>query len=152
MGSSCLLGRYGASCLPASCLLTQMLAIMPKSHANDLQKISPEFATRLTQLEPQQKIRVIVVLKVTKTENPAQRQSRQERKAAMQALRESAEEAFNNIRVIIEKFNGKLLRESPDLLGSMPIEINAAGVNALAASDFVKAVIEDQAIYSGFRV
>ena len=43
--------------------------------------------------------------------------------------------------------NGNPLSEHPDLLGSIPIEITAAGINALVKSKVVKAVIEDQAIY-----
>jgi hypothetical protein len=56
---------------------------------------------------------------------------------------------LKSIDAIIKHFNGNPLSERPDLLGSIPIEITAAGINALAESDAVKAVIEDQAIYPG---
>jgi hypothetical protein len=39
------------------------------------------------------------------------------------------------------------LVEHPNLLGSLPIEINAAGINALTKSDAVKAVMEDRSVF-----
>lgn len=62
-------------------------------------------------------------------------------------MRESAEEALGNISGIIQRFDGQQLSEHPDLLGSIPIEITVAGINALAESELVKAVIEDRSIY-----
>lgn len=121
---------------------------MPEHNTNNQNKISPEFAARLTDLEPQQKVRVIVLLQVKETENPiGKRQSLTERQAVMQAVREAAEQALGTLDGIIKHFDGQPLVEHPDLLGSIPVEITAAGVNALATSDAVKAVIEDQAIY-----
>jgi hypothetical protein len=124
---------------------------MPEYNANNQNKLSPEFATRLTQLEPQQRVRVIILLQLKEAENLiGKRQSHPERKAAMQAIRDSAEKALGDIDSIIKNFDGQPLVEHPDLLGSIPIEITAAGVNALAKSDAVKAVIEDQAIHQGY--
>jgi sorbitol-specific phosphotransferase system component IIA len=123
--------------------------MMHEQDAPNPSKISPEFATRLTDLEPQQKVRVIVLLQVQNAENSIEkRQSRAERQAAIKAVRESAEQALENIGGIIQRFDGQQLAEHPNLLGSIPVEITAAGVNALAESDAVKAVIEDQAIFS----
>jgi hypothetical protein len=105
-------------------------------------------ATRLTHLEPQQKVRVIVLLQVQNAENSREkRPSRAERQAAIEAVRESAEQALKNIDGIIQRFDGQKLAEHPDLLGSIPVEITADGVNTLAKSDAVKAVIEDQPIF-----
>jgi len=121
---------------------------MPKHDAPNSNKISLEFATRLTNLEPQQKVRVIVLLQLKNAENlNHKRQTRTERQAAIKAIQESAKQALENISDIIYTFDGQQLRESPDLLGSIPIEIKVAGVNALAASEAVKAVMEDQSIY-----
>lgn len=121
---------------------------MHEQDAPNQNKISPEFATRLIHLEPQQKVRVIVLLQVQNAENSIEkRQLRTERQAAIKAVRESAEQALENIGAIIQRFDGQKLAEHPDLLGSIPVEITAAGVNALAESDAVKAVIEDQAIF-----
>ncbi|HEY9601919.1 MAG TPA: hypothetical protein V6C85_09935 [Allocoleopsis sp.] len=122
---------------------------MHEQDAPNQNKISPEFATRLTHIEPQQKVRVIVLLQVQNAENSIEkRPSRGERQAAIKAVRESAEQALENIGGIIQRFDGQQLAEHPNLLGSIPVEITAAGVNALAESDAVKAVIEDQAIFS----
>ncbi|MEJ6481437.1 hypothetical protein N0Y54_08880 [Nostoc punctiforme UO1] len=112
-------------------------------------KVSPEFASRLTNLEPQQKVRVIVLLHVQDAQSSLlnKRQSRSERQAAIKAVRESAKQALGNISGIIQNFEGRSLTEHPDLLGSIPVEITVAGVNALAESEAVKAVIEDQSIY-----
>ncbi|MBH8563706.1 hypothetical protein I8748_16155 [Nostoc sp. CENA67] len=121
---------------------------MHKHDAPNPNKVSPEFASRLSNLEPQQKVRVIVLLQVQDAENLTnKRQSRNERQAAIKAMRESAEQALGNIVEIIQKFDGQQLSEHADLLGSILIEITVAGVNALAESKAVKAVIEDQSIY-----
>lgn len=123
---------------------------MSEQSITNQSKVSPEFAARLTQLEPQEKIRVIILLKVKEAENyTGERQSRAERQAMIKALQESAEQSLESIDAIIKHFNGNPLSEHPDLLGSISIEITAAGISALAESNAVKAVIEDQAIYPG---
>ncbi|MEL7355907.1 MAG: hypothetical protein AAFN40_05045 [Cyanobacteria bacterium J06560_6] len=112
-------------------------------------KISPEFAARLAQLESKEKVRVIVLLQVKDVEtHGGKRQSRAERQANMKALRKSAEYSLDEIEKIIKRFDGHPLVKEPNLLGSIPIEITSTGVDALSKSDAVKAVIEDQAIYS----
>lgn len=123
---------------------------MSKRSVNNQSKISPEFAARLTQLEPQEKVHAIVLLQVKEDENnTGKRPSRIERQANMKALQESAKYSLETIDGIIKLFDGHSLVEHPDLLGSIPIEIAAAGINALVKSDAVKAVIEDQTIYPG---
>jgi hypothetical protein len=114
----------------------------------DRNKLNPEFAARLNQFAPDQKIRVIVLLQVGDTGSLAgKRQSRMERQAAIQSVRISAAKSLANIDGIIQHFDGRFLVEHPNLLGSLPIEINAAGVNALTKSDAVKAVMEDRSIF-----
>jgi len=121
---------------------------MPKHDAPNPNKISPEFAARLTNLEPQQKVRVIVLLQIQDAQSLMNKHlSRSERQAAIKAVRDLAEEALGDIVGIIHSFSGQQLTEHPDLLGSIPIEITVAGVNALAESEAVKAVMEDQSIY-----
>ncbi|BAZ20478.1 hypothetical protein NIES4073_13540 [Kalymmatonema gypsitolerans NIES-4073] len=109
-------------------------------------KISSEFACRLNNLAPQQKVCIIVFLKLENLDKPMSRQSRIERKAAMEGIRNSAKQALGYIHKIIQDFGGKQLADSPDALGSIPVEISAAGVEALAESDAVKAVVEEQEI------
>ncbi|WP_445633313.1 hypothetical protein NSTC745_04965 [Nostoc sp. DSM 114161] len=121
---------------------------MQRHDAPNTKKLSPEFAARLTSLEPQQKVRVIVLLQVQDAQTSLnKRQSRSERQAAIKAVRESAKQALENIVEIIQNFDGQPLTEHPDLFGSIPLEISVAGVNALAESEAVKAVMEDQSIY-----
>jgi hypothetical protein len=109
-------------------------------------KISVDFANRLSNLQPQQKVRVIVFLHIDNGKNCGARQSPAERKAAIESIRNSAKLAFEYILNIIKDFGGHPLSDNPGALGQIPIEISAAGVNALAESDMVKAVLEDQTI------
>lgn len=110
-------------------------------------KIGPEFAVRLKRLAPQQKIRAIVML-YTKgvSELPGQRQSHVERQKAIEEIRKSVAPVLADIDDILERFDGRRLANSPDALGSIPVESTAAGIAALAASKHVKAILEDQAI------
>jgi len=110
-------------------------------------KISSEFASRLIHFESQQKVRVVVLLNAKDTEksNP-KRQSRAERKAAIEAIRKSAKQALSDIDNILERFGGQRLSDDPDSLGSISIEITADGIKALAESEWVNAILEDQKI------
>lgn len=114
----------------------------------DRNKLNPEFAARLDRLAPHQKVRVVVILQSKTAGNLyGRRQSRLERQATIQSLRESATQSLANINGIIQHFEGKLLVDAPDALGSIPIEIAAAGIDALAKSNDVKAVMEDLSIH-----
>src|SRR5262245_4365412 len=111
-------------------------------------KISAEFAARLARLEPQQKVRAIVLINIdTASGAVGRRQSHAERQAAIQAVRASAEQALGDIDTILERFDGERLASRPDALGSIPVTTTPAGVQALAASERVKAILEDQRIY-----
>lgn len=110
-------------------------------------KISSEFAYRLSNLAPQQRVSVIVFLKLENFDRAVNsRLSRSERRATMEGIRNSASHALSYLTDILQDFGGKQLAESPDVLGSIPIEISVAGVEALAASDAVKAVLEEQEV------
>jgi hypothetical protein len=114
----------------------------------DANKLSPEFTARLNNLGPQQKVRAIVLLRAEGTEkSTGQRQSRAERRAAVEAMRKSAEQALGDIDDILRRFGGQRQAERPDALGSIPVETTAAGIRALATSERVRAVMEDQAIH-----
>ena len=110
-------------------------------------KISAQFKARLDRLEPQQKVRAIVVLQ-TKDANAisTRRQSHPERQAAIEAMRKSAEAALIEIDSILERFGGKRLAPVVDALGSIPVETTAVGITALATLKHLKAIIEDQPI------
>ena len=116
-------------------------------HNSFKNKISSEFACRLKNLAPQQKVSVIVFLEVHNVgRRNNSRLSRAERRVAMEGIRNSAKQALDYIQKILQDFGGKELAD-PDVLGSVPIEITVAGVKALAASEAVKAVVEEQKIH-----
>lgn len=111
-------------------------------------KLNPEFAARLNQLAPYQKVQVVVLLQSKDAGNlNGKRKSRLERQATIQSLRESATQSLTSINAIIQHFEGKLLTDYPDALGSILLEINAAGIDALTKSDAVKAVMENGSVY-----
>ncbi|MBI3988994.1 MAG: hypothetical protein HY347_05195 [candidate division NC10 bacterium] len=110
-------------------------------------KISPAFKARLDRLGPRQKVRVIVMLRTKDAgKAPGRRRSREDRQAAIEVIRKSAEQALIDIDKILERFDGRRLATSPDALGSIPVETTAAGITALATSEHVKAILEDQPI------
>jgi hypothetical protein len=131
---------------------------MPGLNGLNQNKISPEFATRLNRLEPQQKVRVMVLLQIDSSQSdngdrpshaPLGRQSRTERRAKVQAVRNLADRSWDSISRILQRFGGCPLATRPDALGAIPVEITVAGVKALATCESVKAVLEDQAVMLG---
>ena len=110
-------------------------------------KISSEFSSRLARLGPGDKVRAFVLLRTGGTSNrSSKRQSRAERKAAVEASRKSAERALTDIDTILKRHDGRRLARRPNALGSMPVETTAAGIKALASSRWVQAILEDQPI------
>lgn len=110
-------------------------------------KISPEFAERLARLGPKQKVLAIVLLHGKSTgKASAPRRSHVSRQAAVDSKRKSAEQVLTDIDNILKRVGGQRLAKSPDALGSIPVQTTAAGINDLAASKHVKAILEDQKI------
>jgi len=119
-----------------------------KKTASEGKKISPEFATRLEHLGPRDEVRAIVLVRTAGLAGPPKTaQSREERKAMVEATRLKAEQALDDIDGILARFKGQRLADHPDALGSLPVETTAAGIQALASSRWVKAILEDQAIH-----
>jgi len=108
-------------------------------------KISSEFSARLDCLDSQQKVRAIVLLHTNAAGAPKWRQSRADRKAAISEIRKSAEEGLTEIDEILGHYDGKRL-SGVNALGSTLIETTAAGIIALAASEHVRAILEDQPV------
>jgi hypothetical protein len=121
---------------------------MPEHEATAKPKLSPEFVARLSGLHPQQKVRVIVLLQTSEVALSTTHYLRTDRKAAIDSVREFSKNALVDLNQIVQKFGGETLAEKADLLGSIPIEITAEGIEALAQSQSVKAVLEDQPIRS----
>lgn len=110
-------------------------------------KISPGFAARLKRLGPRDKVYAIVLLRTGDVAAPSgKRQNRAEREAAVEAMRASAGQALTEIDDILERFDGQRFADAPDALGSIPVETTAAGIETLASSNWVKAIVEDQPI------
>ena len=110
-------------------------------------KISREFSARLARLEPRQKVRAIVLLRTEDARTPmGKRQSPDERKATTERIRQTAETVLPAIDQILDRFGGRRLAEQVNALGSIPVEATSAGIDALAASEHVKAILEDQSI------
>lgn len=114
------------------------------------QKISPEFAARLNSYPPTAKVKVIVLLESIKPQitNNSPRQNRLERKAAIKVMQDSVKQSWQIVDRLIKDFDGKKLATNPDAFGAIPIEITPPGIQALALSDAVKVIIENQKIYS----
>jgi hypothetical protein len=111
------------------------------------EKISPAFKMRLKHMDPQQKVRAIVVLHLNDHEAvPGRRQSPAGRRAMIEAMRKSAEPALDEIDRVLSHFGGKRLAPSVNALGSVPVEATPAGLTALSTLESVKAIFEDQPI------
>ncbi len=108
--------------------------------------ISREFATRLNRVDAKKKIRAIVMLR---TDNGASstRPTRQQRKGFVRKARKTAGAALPSIDRILKRHHGKRLSEDVGPLGNIVVEAPPDGIRALAASEHVKAVLEDQSIF-----
>lgn len=111
------------------------------------QKISPGFAARLDRLGPRQKVHAILFLHTDVDATSSKRRHGDEREAAIEATRRSAEKALSEVDGILARFDGHRLADHPDVLGSIPIKTTSAGVKALASSEWVAAILEDQEIH-----
>ena len=114
---------------------------------NKTPKISAQFAARLNRLRAGQKVQAIVMVQTgTASCGAAGRKGRAQRQAEAKSTRESAEPALAEIDAILKRHRGKRLAPEVNALGCVPVETTADGVRAIASSDLVKAVLEDQQI------
>lgn len=111
------------------------------------EKISEPFRSRLSRLGPQERIQAIVLIRPPRQGKGAgRRQSREERQAKVAAIQTAAASALEELDRILGQHDGKRLAESPNALGCIPIEATRQGVLAVAESELVEAVLEDQPI------
>lgn len=108
-------------------------------------KISDEFTARLAGFAPDAMVQAIVIIQVPPKPS-GRRMSRVERRAAVEAIKESAQTAISAIDDVLESHNGKRLSETVDVLGSILVEATPAGLEALATLDRIKAVLENQPV------
>lgn len=109
-------------------------------------KISAEFASGLNELDPEQMVRAILLLRAQRPVVSHSRQNRMERRAAMDEMRSSAEHMLDALDEILVQYDGHRQVEKPDVFGAIPIETTVEGIRALAKTEWVRAILEDQPI------
>ncbi len=120
---------------------------MPHPDNQQQSKISPEFLARLNGLNGRQKVRAIVLLRTAGAKKArGGRQTPAERRKAVAAVRRSAEAVLPEIDRLLGQFDGRRLADGVDALGAIPVETTAEGVNALAALEQVRVIVEDQSV------
>ena len=108
-------------------------------------KISPEFARRLDRLAPDTIARAIVLLDTGPGPAAAPaRPSKAARKEIAETIKTAAAPALAEVDRLLERSGGRRLAPGPDLFGSIPVEAPAAALLALAGSEHVRAILEDQ--------
>jgi hypothetical protein len=113
------------------------------SHA----KISPELDKRLAALAPDERIHAMVLLQAPEGLAPdSARPTRAQRGEILRRLRDHGDQLLPEIDTLLARFGGRRLADRVNALGSLPVEVTAAGIHALAASHRVKAILEDQPI------
>lgn len=111
-------------------------------------KISRELSVRLGRLDPRAKVRATVILRAkVGAVRGVHRPTSKEREESAKLLKKAAEAALPQIDRILERFDGHRIGERPDALGAIQVETTPDGVKALAASDCVKAILENQKIF-----
>jgi hypothetical protein len=107
-------------------------------------KVSAQFRARLAHLKPKEKVRAIVLLLNTEAVAPqSARQSPEDRRHTVEKIRESSQRAVKDIDKVLQQLGWQRLGE-PNALGAFPVETTRSGISELAASDDVKAIVEDQ--------
>jgi hypothetical protein len=119
------------------------------------EKLSLQFRLRLNSLDQHERVHAIVIL--DHDENNADdgsgvepksrpRHSRADRSAAVETIREKAKAALPEVDRILEQFEGRRLSDEVTSLGTILVEATPSGISALAMSERVKAILEDQSI------
>ena len=112
------------------------------------EKVSREFAVRLERLNPEDKVRAIVMLDTSEGRGMVKkRPTKTARRAAIKNTRQSVAEILPDIDRILRQHHGKRLKSEIDALSAVPVITTPAGIEALTASSHVKAILEDQALY-----
>jgi len=117
--------------------------------ANGQSKISREFSRRLDRLKPRDRVRAIVMLRADGNGGGGaggRRPSVADRRDTAEKISQAAEAALPEIDQILEKYDGRRMAEHPNAIGAIPVETTVGGVIALAGSDCVKTILEDQNI------
>lgn len=105
-------------------------------------KVSDVFEARLRGLRGNAKVRAIVMLR---RDRPAGSRTH-ERSDQVRIVKESARAALHEVDAILARFHGRRLAEEPNALGYIPVETTSSGIRALARSESVRGIIEDQPV------
>ena len=123
--------------------------IMEADKCTSNEKIGSRFAETLGRLRPGQMVRAIILLRPSNSpEVVARRGSAHQRRLDVEAARRASEPGLREIDKILERHKGTRLATHADVVGSVPVETTPAGISALASSEHVKAILEDQPVSS----
>lgn len=110
-------------------------------------KISPGFAARLEQLGPEDKVRAIVMLRTGEAKTALKsRPTKKARRATVKSTKEAVTVVLPVIDDILKRHHGRRLKSDIDALGAVPVITTPTGIDALTGLEYVKAIIEDQAL------
>jgi hypothetical protein len=107
--------------------------------------VSDAFEARLRGLRAHAKVRAVVMLQ---RECPAGSDPR-DHADQVRLTRESARAALGEVDAILARFHGRRLADEPNALGYISVETTPAGIRALARSNSVRGIIEDQPVRLG---
>jgi flagellar motor switch protein FliM len=111
-------------------------------------KISREFAARLERLKPDDQVRAIVMLNTGTTQVGSKiRPTKKARRATVKKSRQTVAGALPDIDRILKRHHGKRLKSQLDALSAVPVVTTPAGIDALTVSEYVRAILEDQALF-----
>lgn len=120
---------------------------MSESVKSSSSKVSAEFSDRLSSLPADRKLHAVVLLDTApNAEKTAARQSRSERKAALDVIRQSARSALEKVDSVLKECGGRRLDNEVTALGTVTVEATPAAIHALARLKDVKTVFEDQPV------
>jgi hypothetical protein len=110
-------------------------------------QLSREFLARLDRLKPGERVRAVLLLSGREGRaGSGRRQSEVERTAAIASMRKPATAALAAIDEILRRHGGERLSDEVSALGSIAVEVGAAGLRELAEQPAIQAVLEDQPV------
>jgi len=111
-------------------------------------RLSPVFRARLQELPATHRVHAIVLLTTaTQPSRPLTRQSTEERKAAIEQVRESVAAGLREVDHVLEAAGGERHSDTADALGSIAITTTPRGILLLADCPQVRAILEDQPVF-----
>lgn len=112
-------------------------------------KLNDALARRLEQLTPGQTIRMIVLLSIPALahQGSGRASRRANRAATIEAMRAAAQPGFAEVDRVLTQHGGRRLNGNLSALGAVAVETTADGARALAESEQVRAILEDQPVH-----